>query len=63
MNLRIIGLIHFRQIRLIIATAMESNLRISKDTMKGDMYTTNKPSFKNDISSYVELLDLTSISG
>ena len=30
--------------------------------MKGDMYTTNKPSFKNDISSYVELLDLTSIS-
>ena len=38
---------------------MESNLRISKDTMKGDMYTTNKPSFKNDISSYVEFVGLT----
>ena len=46
MNLKIIGLIHFRQIRWIIASLMESNLTISIDTMKGGIYTTNKPSLK-----------------
>ena len=60
MNLKIIGLIHFRQIRWIIASVMESTLRLSKDTIKDGIYQTNKPSFKNDIIIYVELLNLTS---
>ena len=62
MNLKIIGLIHFRQIRWIIASVTESNLGISKDTMKGGKYTTNKHWFKTAIIIYVELLNLTSIS-
>ena len=60
MNLKIIGLSYFRQIRWIIASVIESNLGISKDTMKGGIYTTNKPWFKNDIIIYVELLNLNS---
>ena len=40
---------------------MESTLRLSKDTIKDGIYQTNKPSFKNDIIIYVELLNLTSI--
>ena len=62
MNLKIIGLSYFRQIRWIIASVIESNLRISEDTMKGGIYTTNKHWFKTAIIIYVELLNLTSIS-
>ena len=59
MNLKIIGLIHFRQIRWIIVSVMVSNLGISKYTMKGAIDTTIKPWFKNDIILYVDLNIIT----
>ena len=41
---------------------MESTLRIIKDTIKDGIYKANKPSFKNDIIIYVELINLTSMA-